>query len=332
MHAAALPFVMPWKTLAPALEVVSVDPASDVLWARLLEGQGIPLKTGSGPLPQDCAVITGFGRLESGTPHTLASFVAQATQALRPGGLLVLGRAPRHQMQDGDTGITPADAIRILKDAGFARLRMIHPAPPPPDDTGFCATMDSRDTCLIVAQTQAYGKAFDVFSPVFCTTPVAPEPDYMVHLKQAQAAWHDRLHHVESSLQDRINVLNDRLSHSTQEMQHTLEERIRAATEAQAADIAELRGTITRLERLTRRRGLRKLFYKLKQKARAKSAQAAPSGMQSDVQLQDVPPPAQTVQAIDTPVHEVDMHPADPVPLSPREAQMQDRLFGTGAT
>ena len=295
LHAAALPFVTPWKTLDPALEVVTLDPAEDS-WRHLLAGQGIALRTVRDSLPQGCAVATGFGLLDRMDGDGLGQWAARAQGALRPGGILVLG-------QDGSrpqTGLAPETVAALLAAAGFARCRVIRPAAPG-GDTSLAAALDDTQDFAVVAQKAAWGRKFDVFSPVFARSARDPRQD---RLRAAEAALH---HRIDDGLHRAQSVLHDRITHA--------EADLRARLEAAEAALAEQRVLLAEMQRLTRRRGLRKLVHRLKQKWRGKPDPAPVPAALPD----PVPQAAAPVAPAAAPA-------GDPVPLSPREAALRRRL------
>jgi hypothetical protein len=301
---ATLPFVMPWKDLDPHFNVVSLDAATQG-WDMLLAGQGISLRTGMDQVPKDCSVATGFDILDTLTPKALGTWASKAEQAFRPGGLLVLGGINPEHPETRKGALFPTEVAQILKESGFARVRVIQPLLTPDDASLFSALYGMSQEYAVVAQTDAYGKAFDVFSSAFAEASVSPTKERIkqaeARIKQAEAALHDRIRHDETALHDRIH-------------------RAEAALHDQSQEITELR---LRLIRATRRRGLRKLVYQLKQYWRARrQAQPLPSTSADEVQLSAKPAP---------PVREIHIPPVDPVPLSSREDTIRTRLFGPQA-
>lgn len=305
---ATLPFVMPWKDLDPHFNVVSLDAATQG-WDMLLAGQGVTLRTGIDQVPKDCSVATGFDILDTLTPKALGIWASKAEQAFRPGGLLVLGGSNPEHPETRKGALFPTEVAQILKKSGFARVRVIQPLLISDDTRLFSALCGMSQKYAIVAQTEAYGKAFDVFSSAFAETSVSPTKE---RIKRAEAALHDRIKQAEAALHDRVQhaetALHDRIH------------RAEAALHDQRQEITELR---LRLIRATRRRGLRKLVYQLKQHWRARrQAQPLPATSADEAQLSARPAP---------PVREIHIPPVDPVPLSSREVTIRTRLFGPQA-
>lgn len=305
LYSAALPFVMPWKTLEPHLEVVSLD-GVEPAWERLLAGQDIGLRQGSDQVPRDCMVATGFDKLDGLTPQTFRPWAAAAVLALRPGGLLVLGGGDPQSSLRGDGGLAPAEAARILRAAGFARVRLLHPPLHPEDTSLLSALHGAGERYAVVAQTAATGKAFDIFSAVFATAPLQPQQD---RLRRAEASLHHQMHHsihqVEANLRQRLDQAE-------------------TALHAQRLEIAVLHAALAEVTRLTRRRGLRKLIYRLKQKWRDRRPESTPSDILSDQ--------ATTPEGAHQPTAPAGQPPSDPVPLSAREADVRHKLFDSGGT
>lgn len=317
VQSAALPFVQVWKGLDPALEVVSLETPQNG-WKQLLAGQGIGLREGADQIPQATAVATGFDRLDTHTAETLESWAVEARRTLRPGGLLVLGGANPEHPQSGHQGLFPAAAVRALSQAGFARVCLIRPVLTPGDTSLSSALYGGCEAYAAVAQTQAFGKAFDVFSPVFLETSTASPTD---SLRRAEEAFLGRIGHVEAILNVRItdteNAALERLRHTETTLQNQHEE------------IARLHETIGALTHLTRRRGLRKLVHRIKQKWRTPSV--PPPDAPQIVTAPSPAPAAATPEPVPAPIFWKPAPPADPVPLSPREADLRARLFGTKA-
>lgn len=290
LHTAALPFVLPWKARVQDLDVVSLGPAPEG-WKRLLIGQGIGLReTTADRLPQGCRVASGFDRLDGLTETAFATWAEAALTALAPGGILVLGGTEPQMAPAGQPALSAARAAHLLEAAGFARARVLPPAPP------FYA---------LVAQAPARGAAFDVFTPVFLGTPTpaesTPEAQAARARRQLEEQLEARARQAEADLRDRL-------------------QRAEARLQDQAAEIDGLRATIAELQRLTRRRGLRKLAHKIKQ-ARRKGKEA-PALPPTPTPSAAPAGPAATGQA--TPP------PADPAPLSAREAALRAALFDKG--
>lgn len=303
LYSAALPFVMPWQTLEPHLEVISLD-GVEPAWERLLAGQGIDLRQGSDQVPEDCTVAAGFDKLDGLTPQTFKPWAATAVLALRPGGLLVLGGIDP-QSGLGGGGLAPAEAARILLAAGFARVRLLYP-PLHPEDTSLLSALNgSGERYAVVAQTAATGKAFDIFSTVFATAPLHPQQD---RLRRAEAALHHQMHHnthqVETNLRQRLDQAE-------------------TALHEQRLEIAGMHAALAEMTRLTRRRGLRKLVYQLKQKWRARRPEKTPPAVQPD----QTALPADTYQPTVPSGQELARPSADPMPLSAREAAVRHQLF-----
>lgn len=295
LQTAALPFILPWKGRDPALEVVSLGAAPEG-WERLLGGQGIASRGGAGEVPAGCRVAAGFDRLDSLTETTLATWAEAALAAFDPGGILVLGGTLPGAAPAGRAALSPQRAAHLLKAAGFARCRILGPAEP---------------LYAVVAQAPALGAAFDVFSPVFLAT---PPPSGTTPAAEAEAALGQRLRQLENDLRARADraeaTLHDRL--------HRAETRL----EDQAAEITRLQDRIVELQRLTRRRGLRKLAHRIKEARRKGRDLAAP---------EDTPPPLQAAAPSSAPSPAAPPRTANPAPLSDRERAVEARLFGTGA-
>lgn len=354
VQAAVLPFVIPWLGLNPDVEVLSLDaipsdrdtqntdiPASNTQdtdapgagaqgWAPLLAGLGIPLVRAPDPLPQGCAVLTGFDLLDRLTPEALGVWATQAAKALCPGGLVLLGGTFQHPYH-------AERQLQILEEKGFSRSRLILSAPQGAGHPLVLALDATGQRYAIVAQTPAHGKAFDVFSPAFLAAPVSP---LRTRASQIQTHWEDSIYaHVNTE----VTVLHGRISHLDERMTHldahqtgttdALRQRAEAAeqrTQEQAGQITALQEAITRLERATRRRGLRKLVYQVKKKLRTKrdGIPAAPIARPPADAPQTAPAPEPSQDAPATaaaPLPEASQPPART--LSPAEARIHAALF-----
>lgn len=321
LKSAALPFVMPWKDLDPHFEVVSLDAATEG-WNILLAGQGIRLRSGSDDVPEGCSVATGFERLDALTPDALGIWASKVVHAFRPGGLLVLGGTNPEHNETCKDGLFAAEAAQIIKKSGFARVRVIHPASTSDDTSLFSALYGMGSKYVIIAQTQAYGKPFDVFSTVFADTPTFSAED---RFRYAEAALHHRIEHGQASLHDRVThaeaALHDRITHAE------------VVLHDQSCEITELHAAIARLEHATRRRGLRKLAHKLRQKwrARRRTDDVHPLSSATVADSSTTAAPDQGVVPTTELGRETSIHPSDPVPLSSREITIYTRLFGNQA-
>ncbi len=340
VQSAVLPFARVWKTLDPALQVVSLESPQES-WRQLLAGQGIGLSEDTVPPSQEAAVLTGFGMLDTHDADTLESWAAETLPMLRPGGLLVLGGANPEHPQSGHRGLFPAAAVRALRQAGFARVRVIRPGPPAGDTSLSSAFHGGSETYAVVAQTEAFGKAFDVFSPVFLDASATSPQD---NLRRAEDALQGRIHHatslnariteIETALRARLEHSENSLRDSFQAAEKALQDRLQRAEDTlqdQRDEIAGLHETIDRLKSLTRRRGLRKLVHRIKLKWRGHREEPVP--LREAPAVKRAPPPAPSETALPAAVTPVATSPApsaDPVPLSPREAALAARLFGPG--
>lgn len=295
LQTAALPFILPWKGLVQGLDVVSLGPAPEG-WKRLLAGQGIALRESSrDAVPQGCRVASGFDRLDGLTESDLAAWAKAALEALTPGGILVLGGTEPEMAPAGQAALSALRAAHLLEAEGFARTRVLSPAAP------FYA---------VVVQAPARGAAFDVFSPVFLAT---PPPAESTALARSEAALHQRLQQLEHHLQRRADRTEADLRDQLQ--------RAEARLNDQAQEIEGLRATIAALQRLTRRRGLRKLAHKIKQ-ARRKDKEAAA--------LPPAPASTPPAAALPAPTEHTTPPPANPTPLSARETALRAQLFDSG--
>lgn len=316
VQSAVLPFARVWKTLDPALQVVSLESPQES-WRQLLAGQGIGLSEDTVPPSQEAAVLTGFGVLDTHDADTLESWAAETVPMLRPGGLLVLGGANPEHPRFGHRGLFPAAAVRALRRAGFARVCVIRPGPPP-EDTGLSAALyGGSEAYAVVAQTEAFGKAFDIFSPVFLDASARSPQD---NLRRAEDALLGRIHHAEARLSARVAQIETALTDQRRETGNLRE------------DIARLREKNAELTRLTRRRGLRKLVQRIKLKWRGRRAEQPPPPDLPQKMTAQSPassePAAAPAAPLSAPVARTAAPPADPVPLSPREAALAARLFG----
>jgi hypothetical protein len=310
VQGAILPFVMPWQGLDPNFEVVSLDVGPQE-WATLLAGQGIGLRIGSDLVPKDCSVATGFDTLNTMTPQALGTWASEVVQVFRPGGLLVLGGTNPDHPESRNKGLFPTEVVQILKKSGFARVRVIQPISSSEEASLFSALYPNSKIYAVVAQTEAYGKAFDVFSAAFSDAPVFPLQDCFRH---AEAALNHRIHRSEAAA---LRVCAEHITLRARA------EHVEAILQDQRHEITQLRAVLARLQRTTRRRGLRKLIHKVKQKWHASHQPNVP--LPSFPHKVDAP---LSVHPLPTPpVHQVPTQSANPAPLSSCETAIHERLF-----
>jgi len=277
---AVLPFLLPWKQLDPSLKVADLG-KTGTDWKMLLGGQGVEVSADVTGVPDGAAVVTGFSHLDTVPLQDLPLWLERARSAMRPGGVLILGGSnPEHPEVSQELPL-PGQMVRVFRDAGFARVREIFPSPIAESGSPSLEAVfyGISPVYAVVAQAPARGGRFDLFSPAFAAD---PGPDRRELLQRYQA-W------LERALWERAHE----------------DANLRAEIEALRAELA----------RATRRRGLRKFVYKLKQRRLARRAMSQER-------------PAQSAPA---PEREVAVAPVDPVPLSPRELALRDRLAGSGS-
>ncbi|KIN70143.1 hypothetical protein Z945_3746 [Sulfitobacter noctilucae] len=326
VQSAVLPFVRVWQALDPGFEVLSLESPPDG-WKQLLTGQGIALREGAGAagnIPPDTAVVSGFAVLDAHDAQSLESWARKALSALRPGGLMVLGGCNPDPLRASQRGLLPVAAEQALSAAGYARVCVIRPDINLGENSLSAALFGGSEAYAVVAQAPAFGKDFDVFSPVFLEVSSATP---RALLRRAEDALLGRINHAEARLHDRIThvdtTFQERLQHSETALREQLEHAENALQDRQA-DIEHLRQIIAELQRLTRRRGLRKLVHRFKQKRQIQDPDL-------DLPAPETAPPPAPVVPPDFAAPPVPAQPgptADPVPLSPRETRLRARLFG----
>lgn len=330
VQGAVLPFVRAWKDLDEELVVVSLDTDGDD-WSTILAGQGIALRSET-LIPPNCAVATGFDTLNTLSSETLRQWAVEQVKCLRPGGLLILGGVNPKHPNAHKTTLFPDEAANILKASGFARVQVVRPCLKTGDQSLAAAIYGMGREYAVVAQRDAYGKDFDVFSMVFAD---AAAQSRQVQLKHAEAHLHARFNADLERVHTHLTGLEITLNHSADiaaDLAHRQTEEITRLK----ADIATLQTQLselqTKLQHATRRRGLRKLAHELKKKLRPNSRKTASSAAITpktftpaleplEAQAVKTPPPLSTGQAKPCPI--------DPVPLSPREVETRSRLFGS---
>lgn len=329
-----LPLVMSWKHLDGVVEVLSLD-ANQNGWDVLLAGQGINLYK-SIDETREWSVITKFDACDVIAPDSLKAWASENLQSLKPGGILILGGTlPEHGAFTRDQAhASPETVAQIIHDVGFARARVISPDLAPNDRSLYSALYGASRKFAVVAQKHAFGKAFDLFSPVFLQMSSLSASK---RFKRAEEELHARIHSSEARLNNRITRLDTKFHAKTCALQETLSGHInqaQATLRDQAEKIAQLHTELealrVELKRATRRRGLRKLAYEIKKKLKLKSEVSSSSGTtpqtnssEKATSLQDTQP----VDRIGRRNDQITQPPIDPVPLSAHEIALRDRLF-----
>jgi len=209
---AILPLIMSWQDLDSAADVLSLDADPSEL-DGLLAAQGITLRQSIDESDDDWSVVTKLDACDVLSPDDLKAWTFETLHRLKPGGLLVLGgTVPEHTSFYRDEAYASPEAVaQIPHDAGFARACVISPDLNPSDRSLYSALYGASTKFAVVAQSDAFGKAFDVFSPGFLQLSALSVPR---RFKLAEEELHARIHSSEVGLNKRVTQWEGVLSHA----------------------------------------------------------------------------------------------------------------------
>jgi ribosomal protein S6 len=282
------PFITPWRELTANVGLYILDQESELIGQHFEEKyQQLHIHTGVASPAHHVAL--GLCSLNRTSSEELANWAAQVATKLEPGGIMALGGHNPEHPEIHSNGIHPEAAAEALINAGFARVRVLRTSRSQTSPRYLTALYSMGRRYSIIAQKPATGLKFDVFSPVFSKrVPESPKE----RLYAAEATFIHRLEHENAQLKIEIEEIKKNM-HA---MQHTL-------------------------SRATRRRGLRKLAYILKTKARTlfKSNNTKDQNC-SSTELVSTAENTSEVKALKSDA-------SNPIPLSSREISLHTHLF-----
>lgn len=282
------PFITPWRALTTNVELYILDQESELVGQHFGEKfQQLHIHTDMAPPAYHVAV--GLCSLNRTSSEELANWAAQVATKLEPGGIMALGGHNPEHPEIHSNGIHPEVAAEALISAGFARVRVLRTSQPQASPRYLTALYSMGRRYCIIAQKPATGLKFDVFSSVFSKrVPESPKK----RLYAAEAAFIHHLEHENAQLKMEI----EEIKRDMHAMQRTL-------------------------NRATRRRGLRKLAYILKTKARTlfKSNNTKDQNCSSTKSVSTLKNSLE-VKALKSDV-------SNPIPLSSREIALRTHLF-----